>query len=96
MPRKSLKVGAKAEQSRQYQRKYYQLHKKKAKEYQHEYYLEHRRARIRTARRHGRSDFVAPRLAVKDYLNKSDIIHTPVEKLPAILHSIISGKITLV
>ncbi len=73
---------------REYQRRYYQLHKEKAKEYQRQYNLTHKK-KARGGR--GKANFVCPREDIRQTFNTSDIMHTPVEKTLKILEKIING-----
>ena len=89
--RKSRKAGklSTAEARREYQRRYYQMHKEKAKEYQRQYNLTHKK-KARGGR--GRASFVAPREVVRSTYNTTDIMHSPVEKTIRILEKIIRGE----
>jgi len=78
-----------AEARREYQRRYYQMHKEKAKEYQRQYNLKHKK-KVRGGR--GKSGFSAPREVVRTTFNSSDIMHAPVEKAARILDKIIKGE----
>jgi len=78
-----------AEARREYQRRYYQMHKEKAKEYQRQYNLTHKK-KARGGR--GRSGFTAPREVVRTTFNTADIMHAPVEKTVRILEKIIKGE----
>lgn len=77
------------EARREYQRRYYQMHKEKAKEYQRLYNLTHKK-KARGGR--GKANFMCPREAVRGTFNTSDIMHAPVEKTLRILEKIISGE----
>jgi hypothetical protein len=77
------------EARREYQRRYYQLHKEKAKEYQRQYNLSHKK-KVRGGR--GKANFVCPREVVRGTFNTTDIMHSPVEKTLKILEKIISGE----
>lgn len=77
------------EARREYQRRYYQLHKEKAKEYQRQYNLSHKK-KVRGGR--GKANFVCPREVVRGTFNTTDIMHAPVEKTLKILEKIISGE----
>jgi len=77
------------EARREYQRRYYQLHKEKAKEYQRQYNLTHKK-KARGGR--GKANFVAPREVVRMTFNTSDIMHAPVEKTLKMLEKIINGE----
>ncbi len=77
-----------AEARREYQRRYYQMHKEKAKEYQRQYNLTHKKK----ARGRGRTSFVAPREVVRSTYNTTDIMHSPVEKTVRIIEKIIRGE----
>ena len=77
------------EARREYQRRYYQLHKDKAKEYQRQYNLSHKK-KVRGGR--GKANFVCPREVVRGTFNTTDIMHAPVEKTLKILEKIISGE----
>jgi hypothetical protein len=77
------------EARREYQRRYYQVHKEKAKEYQRLYNLTHKK-KARGGR--GKANFVCPREVVRTTFNTSDIMHSPVEKTLKILEKIISGE----
>nr|MBN2277490.1 hypothetical protein [candidate division Zixibacteria bacterium] len=77
------------EARREYQRRYYQMHKEKAKEYQRQYNLTHKK-KARGGR--GKANFDCPREVVRATFNTSDIMHAPVEKTLKILEKIISGE----
>jgi hypothetical protein len=77
------------EARREYQRRYYQMHKEKAKEYQRLYNLTHKK-KARGGR--GKSNFMCPREVIRNTFNTSDIMHAPVEKTIKILEKIISGE----
>ncbi|MEW6411555.1 MAG: hypothetical protein AB1483_03675 [Candidatus Zixiibacteriota bacterium] len=89
--RKAKRTGAlsTAEARREYQRRYYQMHKEKAKEYQRQYNLTHKK-KARGGR--GKSNFIAPREVVRSTYNTTDIMHSPVEKTIRILEKIIKGE----
>ncbi|MBU8932887.1 MAG: hypothetical protein KOO62_02660 [candidate division Zixibacteria bacterium] len=78
-----------AEARREYQRRYYQMHKEKAKEYQRQYNLAHKK-KARGGR--GRSSFDCPREVVRSTFNSTDIMHAPVEKTLQMLEKIIKGE----
>lgn len=78
-----------AEARREYQRRYYQMHKEKAKEYQRQYNLTHKK-KARGGR--GKASFVAPREVVRTTYNTTDIMHSPVEKTIRMLEKIINGE----
>ena len=78
-----------AEARREYQRRYYQMHKEKAKEYQRQYNLKHKK-KARGGR--GKSSFSCPREVVRTTFNSSDIMHAPAEKAIRILDKIIKGE----
>ncbi len=78
-----------AEARREYQRRYYQMHKEKAKEYQRQYNLTHKK-KARGGR--GKSGFAAPREVVRSTFNTADIMHSPVEKTVKMLEKIIRGE----
>ncbi len=78
-----------AEARREYQRRYYQMHKEKAKEYQRQYNLRHKK-KARGGR--GKSSFTCPREVVRNTFNSSDIMHAPAEKAVRILDKIIKGE----
>ena len=78
-----------AEARREYQRRYYQMHKEKAKEYQRQYNLTHKK-KARGGR--GKSSIAAPREVVRQTYNTTDIMHSPVEKTIRILEKIIRGE----
>ena len=86
--RKSQSSLSTAEARREYQRRYYQMHKEKAKEYQRQYNLTHKK-KARGGR--GRSSFTAPREVVRSTFNTSDLMHAPVEKTVKMLEAIIKG-----
>lgn len=77
-----------AEARREYQRRYYQMHKEKAKEYQRQYNLTHKK-KARIGRGKG-SD--APREVIRKTFNTTDLMHSPVEKTLRMLEKIISGE----
>ena len=76
------------EARREYQRRYYQMHKEKAKEYQRQYNLTHKKK----ARGRGNSPFSADREVVRSTLNTADLMHSPVEKTIKMLEKIINGE----
>jgi hypothetical protein len=78
-----------AEARREYQRRYYQMHKEKAKEYQRQYNLTHKK---KANGGRGRSSVVAPREVVRSTFNTTDIMHSPVEKTVRMLEKIIRGE----
>ncbi len=78
-----------AEARREYQRRYYQMHKEKAKEYQRQYNLTHKK-KARAGR--GKSSFAANREVVRTTFNTADIMHAPVEKTLKMLEKIIKGE----
>jgi hypothetical protein len=86
-PRKKGKLST-AEARREYQRRYYQMHKEKAKEYQRQYNLTHKKK----ARGRGKSSFTAPREVVRTTFNTGDLMHAPVEKTLKMLEKIITGE----
>jgi hypothetical protein len=77
-----------AEARREYQRRYYQMHKEKAKEYQRQYNLTHKK-KARVGR--GKSNMLASREVIRGTFNTADIMHSPVEKTLKILEKIIRG-----
>lgn len=78
-----------AEARREYQRRYYQMHKEKAKEYQRQYNLTHKKKALGGR---GKNGVDVPREAIKSTFNTSDIMHSPVEKTLRILEKIIKGE----
>lgn len=78
-----------AEARREYQRRYYQMHKEKAKEYQRQYNLTHKK-KLRSGP--GKTGQAAPREVVRATFNTADIMHAPVEKTIRILEKIIKGE----
>ena len=90
-PQQSAKTGklSSAEARREYQRRYYQMHKEKAKEYQRQYNLTHKK-KARSTR--GKTAFTAPREVVRTTFNTADIMHSPVEKTLKMLEKIIKGE----
>ena len=78
-----------AEARREYQRRYYQMHKEKAKEYQRQYNLTHKK-KLRAGR--GKSSFVAPREVIRTTFHSSDLMHAPVEKTVRMIDKILSGE----
>jgi hypothetical protein len=87
-PKKKTGTLSTAEARREYQRRYYQLHKEKAKEYQRQYNLTHKKK----ARGGSRSGFKAPRQVVRTTLNAEDLMHSPAEKTIKMLEQIIKGE----
>ena len=85
-PKKQGKLST-AEARREYQRRYYQMHKEKAKEYQRQYNLTHKKK----ARGRGKSSIDAPREVVRTTFNTADLMHSPVEKTLKMLEKIING-----
>jgi len=77
------------EARREYQRRYYQMHKEKAKEYQRQYNLTHKK-KARGGR--GKANFSCPREVVRMTFNTSDLMHSPVEKTLKMLEKIVSGE----
>lgn len=78
-----------AEARREYQRRYYQMHKEKAKEYQRQYNLTHKK-KARGGR--GKNSANASREVVRSTFNTADIMHSPVEKTLKMLEKIIRGE----
>lgn len=78
-----------AEARREYQRRYYQTHKEKAKAYQRQYNLTHKK-KLRSGR--GKTGQAAAREVVRATFNTADIMHSPVEKTIRILEKIIKGE----
>ncbi len=78
-----------AEARREYQRRYYQMHKEKAKEYQRQYNLTHKK-KARGGR--GKASFTCPREVVRSTFNTADLMHAPVEKTVRMLEKIIRGE----
>ena len=78
-----------AEARREYQRRYYQMHKEKAKEYQRQYNLTHKK-KARVGR--GKSNMIASREVVRSTFNTADLMHSPVEKTLKMLEKIIKGE----
>lgn len=78
-----------AEARREYQRRYYQMHKEKAKEYQRQYNLTHKK-KARAGR--GKSNFACSREVVRTTFNTSDIMHAPVEKTLKMLEKVLKGE----
>ena len=78
-----------AEARREYQRRYYQMHKEKAKEYQRQYNLTHKK-KARAGR--GKNAANASREVVRTTFNTADIMHSPVEKTLKMLEKIIRGE----
>lgn len=76
-----------AEARRDYQRRYYQMHKEKAKEYQRLYNLTHKKKRGGR----GKANFMCPREATQMTFNTCDLMNSPVEKTLKMLEKIISG-----
>lgn len=76
-----------AEARREYQRRYYQLHKEKAKEYQRLYNLTHKKKRGGR----GKANFICPREAARMTYNTCDLMNSPVEKTLKMLEKIIAG-----
>ena len=77
-----------AEARREYQRRYYQVHREKAKEYQRLYNLTHKKKRGGR----GKANFVCPREATRSTFNTCDLMNAPVEKTIKMLEKIISGE----
>jgi hypothetical protein len=78
-----------AEARREYQRRYYQMHKEKAKEYQRQYNLTHKK-KLRAGR--GGKGMSSGRDPVRSTFNTADIMHSPVEKTIRMLDKIIKGE----
>ena len=87
-PKKGGKLST-AEARREYQRRYYQMHKEKAKEYQRQYNLTHKKKANGVK---GRSNFTAPREVVRTTFNSTDLMHSPVEKTVQMIEKIIKGE----
>jgi hypothetical protein len=77
-----------AEARREYQRRYYQMHKEKAKEYQRLYNLTHKKKRGGR----GKANFICPREATRMTFNTCDLMNAPVEKTIKMLEKIIAGE----
>lgn len=88
-PKKPKSRLSTAEARREYQRRYYQMHKEKAKEYQRQYNLTHKK-KARVGR--GNSNMIASREVVRNTFNTADIMHSPVEKTLKMLEKIIAGE----
>ena len=88
-PKKTEPSLSTAEARREYQRRYYQMHKEKAKEYQRQYNLTHKK-KARVGR--GKSNMIASREVVRSTFNTADIMHSPVEKTLKMLEKIIKGE----
>lgn len=88
---KTVKKGklSNAEARREYQRRYYQMHKEKAKEYQRQYNLTHKK---KAHGGRGKASFIAPREVVRNTYNTTDLMHSPVEKTLKMLEKIIKGE----
>lgn len=78
-----------AEARREYQRRYYQMHKEKAKEYQRQYNLTHKK---KARGGQGKTGFTCPREVVRATFNTADLMHSPVEKTVRMLEKIIKGE----
>src|SRR3989304_10252849 len=76
------------EARREYQRRYYQLHKEKAKEYQRQYNLTHKKK----AHGRGKTSFSSSREVVRSTFNTADLMHSPVEKTLKMIQKIINGE----
>ena len=87
-PKKGGKLST-AEARREYQRRYYQMHKEKAKEYQRQYNLTHKK---KANGAQGRGNFSAQREVVRTTFNSTDLMHAPVEKTVRMLEKIIRGE----
>ena len=87
-PKKGGKLST-AEARREYQRRYYQMHKEKAKEYQRQYNLTHKK---KANGAQGRGSFTAEREVVRSTFNSADLMHAPVEKTVRMLEKIIKGE----
>ena len=77
-----------AEARREYQRRYYQMHKEKAKEYQRQYNLTHKKK----AHGRGKTSFASSREVVRSTFNTADLMHSPVEKTLKMIQKIINGE----
>lgn len=77
-----------AEARREYQRRYYQMHKEKAKEYQRLYNLTHKKKRGGK----GKANFKAPREAAKLTFSLHDIQGAAPEKVSRMVNQITSGE----
>jgi len=88
-PKKKKGALSTAEARREYQRRYYQMHKEKAKEYQRQYNLKHKK-KARAGR--GKAGSSASREVVRSTFSTADIMHSPVEKTLKMLEKIIKGE----
>lgn len=84
-----------SEARKEYQRRYYHLHKERAKEYQRQYNLTHKKS---GKGRGSRADagFDAPREVVRITFNRSELMHMPTEKAARAFTKIIRGDRQLV
>lgn len=83
-----------AEGRRDYQRRYYQLHRDKMREYQRIYNMTHKKPK-KTGTHPPK--FICPREAVKKEYHHHDLQKTPVgDRLVDTLNKIIAGDLTLV
>ncbi|MFA6553156.1 MAG: hypothetical protein WCT27_01905 [Patescibacteria group bacterium] len=84
-----LKLSA-AEARREYQRRYYQLHKEKAKEYQRQYNLTHKKKALPGKR--GGKKALAPREVIQATFNDADIMESYVGQTEKMVDGIIKRK----
>lgn len=82
-------VAQSAEARREYQRRYYQMHKEKAKEYQRQYNLTHKKKARGGVNRRGGAGFTAPREVVRTTSNAADVMAAHDGKLVILLTKII-------
>ena len=82
-------VSAETLKRREYQRRYYQLHKDKAKAYQREYHLTHKKRKGRKNKKG--PGFEVEREVVRQTYNASDIMAAPPEKAAHMIDQIL-GK----
>jgi len=86
---KSNQGGLSAKDARRdYQRRYYQLHKEKAKEYQRLYNLTHKKKRGGR----GKANFICPREAARMTYHTTDLMNSPVEKTLRMLEKILDRE----
>ncbi len=78
-----------AEARREYQRRYYQLHKEKAKEYQRQYNLTHKKKR---GGGRGRKTKECDREVIRTTFNTSDIQDSPMGKTWKLVELIVKRK----
>ncbi|MFA5052013.1 MAG: hypothetical protein WC544_03050 [Patescibacteria group bacterium] len=87
--REKIKKAATAKARQEYQRRYYQLHKEKAKEYQRQYNLKHKK---KAQGGRGRKGPRAQRETVREVFNDDDIMGSVPGQTEKMLRKVVKGE----